>query len=1523
MRDFKKVRIQLASPEKIRDWSYGEVEKPETINYRTLKPERDGLFDERIFGPEKDYECACGKYKRQRYEGKVCERCGVEVTKAVVRRYRMGHIELATPAAHIWYVKDIPSKIGTLLDLSAAQLEQVLYFAKFIVTNPRDALKDGRPLKRGELLSDEEHRELRVGKQETYSLSVGTPAEVRDGEFVTRGQKLGGNTAAKMDGLAQYRFPRRATLEYTEEGTAKFTLPKTATLEKEIARAGEELCDGAEDHMILATRDAVVNVIELGEGVTKGGVVIELLDSDDNSLLERLFVPVGFEVLVGSGESVETDAELARGTGDLIRMPRGGSAKGIASKKRGANLDVTLTLNWKRVEEIEMNPTMHVLIPDGGQFSGGDRLIGAIDPSQEVMADADGIMNLHEPASIVVSRAKVYTYNDEPIVVNGDRVRPGDDLADDGKLKSEIHGRIEIDLVRRQVRVIEAYDFEAKMGAEAIKELLEGIELETLEAELVEEMANPSRHKRAKARKRLEVVRAFRKSGNHPAWMILESVPVMPPNLRPMVQVEGGRFATSDLNDLYRRLINRNNRLKKLMTTGAPEMIIRNEKRMLQEAVDALIDNGRRGTPVTHPGSDRALRSLTDLLGGKQGRFRQNLLGKRVDYSGRSVIVVGPQLKLHQCGVPKRMALELFKPFLFKVLEEKGVVTNIKQARKLLERYRDTRDEIWDALEEVIQDKVVLLNRAPTLHRLGIQAFTPVLVEGQAIQLHPLVCEAFNADFDGDQMAIHVPLSAFAQAEARIQMLASHNLLSPASGEPNVKPAKDIILGIYTLTLPRTSKHGAGSKFKTPQDALKALEAKKIDTNAKIVVDGRDTTAGALKYHFSNPDEAFKAVSSGRIDMQDTATIRIPTAVGVKTLETTPGRAYFHRVITETLTEDGTVLDREFVNLNVPYEKNALRDLVMDVFRYLGLEKTAKLLDALKDSGFKLASINGVTVGIDDAMIPVEKVALLAEADIELTKIQEDFAFGMTTDRERFLQVTKLWTDITERVTDAAYENFENNFPLNPFYIMSTSGARGNKQQLRQLMGMRGLMQKPNGDVMEIPIKANFREGLNVLEYFISTHGARKGGADTALRTADSGYLTRKLHDVAHEVVIRQTDCGTSDYLNVYFKEDGKTRKVSDLESALYGRVLAQEVNVKGLKLEADTAIGLDEMRAILKVRNDIHDIAVRSPLTCRTPSGVCQKCYGHDLSQAKMVSKGETVGVIAAQSIGEPGTQLTMRTFHTGGVAGAQDITLGLPRVVELFEARKPKTKAILSDLDGVLHIEEEDNDKITLTVSEGEFSKKYKADRSFRMIVKEGERVVAGQPLTRGAINPEDLLESKGPEAAQRYLVEGIQQVYRAQGVKVHDKHIEVIVRQMFKYVEITEGNDSDYLEGQIMDRFDVEREGERIEALGKTPASWKPKLMGITKSALSTKSWLSAASFQHTTHVLTEASIAGKVDDLIGLKENVILGKLIPAGTGLDFVKDTQIVDERLKERVLEGDARGERARLIANQQQPAGD
>jgi DNA-directed RNA polymerase subunit beta' len=1532
MRDFKKVRIQLASPQKIRDWSFGEVEKPETINYRTLKPERDGLFDERIFGPEKDYECACGKYKRQRYEGKVCERCGVEVTKSVVRRYRMGHIELATAAAHIWYVKDIPSKIGTLLDLSAGQLEQVLYFGKYIVTDPKNAMKEGRPLKRGELLSDEEFRELRIGKQETYTLPVGTQAEIRDGEFVTKAQKLGGNVAAKMDGLAQYRFPRKATLEYFEEGAAKFLLPKGSVIDKDSLRAGEEITDGLEDHVLLASREGAIQLIELGEGSAKGGVILEVRDPDDNDVLERIFVPVGFEVLVGHGELVETDAEVARSTGDLIRMPRAAAAKSISTKKRGSSVEVTVELEWKRLEDMPINPTMHLLVGDGSQFSAGDKIIGAIDPSQEVIAEAEGTIQLQEPASIVVSRAKVYTYNDEPIVVNGDRVAPGDDLADGGKLKSEINGRVEIDLVRKQVRVIEAYDFEAKMGAEAVRELLEDLKLDELETELADEMSNPSRHKRAKARKRLEVVRSFAKSGNRPEWMIMDAVPVMPPNLRPMVQVDGGRFATSDLNDLYRRLINRNNRLKKLMNQGAPEMIIRNEKRMLQEAVDALIDNGRRGTPVTHPGSDRALRSLTDLLGGKQGRFRQNLLGKRVDYSGRSVIVVGPQLKLHQCGVPKRMALELFKPFLFKVLEEKGVVTNIKQARKLLERYRDTRDEIWDALEEVIQDKVVLLNRAPTLHRLGIQAFSPVLVEGQAIQLHPLVCEAFNADFDGDQMAIHVPLSAYAQAEARIQMLSAHNLLSPANGAPNVKPAKDVILGIYTLTLPRPSKKG-GKTYKSREDVTKALDKGEIDINSKIKLledkVERETTPGALKYHYSSPDEATLAVQAGLIDMQDTVTIRVDTVEGVKTLETTPGRVVFYRMVREALEEDGTKLPRDFVSFNTSYEKNALNDLVTDVFRFLGIEKCAKLLDALKDYGFRLSTTTGVTVGIDDAIIPLEKQAYLKEADGKLAEIKEAFDFGMSTEQERFAQVVQLWTETTERITDAAFDNFAKNYPLNPFYVMSLSGARGNKQQIRQLTGMRGLMQKPNGDTIEIPVKSNFREGLNVLEYFTSTHGARKGGADTALRTADSGYLTRKLHDVAHEMVIREHDCGTSDYLTVHMSEDGKARKKADLEQSLYGRTLAVEIDVatadkKRFKMAAGSVVGLDEIKEILKHQNAIDEIAVRSPLTCRTPAGVCQTCYGYDLSRAAAVSLGEAVGVIAAESIGEPGTQLTMRTFHTGGVAGAQDITLGLPRVVELFEARKPKTKAILSDLDGTVSIEE-DEEKYQVTVSEGEFAKKYKVDKSYRLVVREGDKVEAGERLTRGAINPHDLLESRGPEAAQRYLVEGIQEVYRSQGVRVHDKHIETIVRQMFKYVEITEGNDSPMLEGQVLERYDVERDNEKLEAEGKNPAGWKPVLLGITKSALSTKSWLSAASFQHTTHVLTEASIAGKVDDLIGLKENVILGKLIPAGTGLDNVRATQVLDDRLRNKVAEGDLKPDRPRVGAPGAQPivAGD
>lgn len=1510
MKDFNKVRIAIASPEKIREWSFGEVEKPETINYRTLKPEREGLFDERIFGPQKDYECACGKYKRQRYEGKVCERCGVEVTSSKVRRYRMGHIDLATPAAHIWYVKDTPSKIGTLLDLSAGQLEKVLYFSSFLVTDPRNAQKDGRPLKRGELLSDDEYRELRFGRQETYSIPNGTDAEIRDGEYVTRGQILGGNVVSKMDGLAQYRFPRRAIIAYSEEVEATLPVPAEALVEQDTFRAGEILAELESDVTITAPVDGTVVLHEMGEA----SVMVELREGVDEEgtpsgeVLARVYIPHGMNVQVVHGEIVEAGAALAdAASGTRLRVSRDSRLSGVTfPKKKG---DVQVTAHWTRRAEYPINPTMHVLIGDGSEVKRGQKVVGAIDKEEEIVADADGTITLHNPASIIVSKAKVYAYNDEPLVVNGDRVEPGDELADGGDLRSEISGRIEIDLVRKQVRVIESYDFDAKMGAEAVKELLDDLDLDQLEVELNEMMKDSSRHKRAKARKRLEVTRAFKRSGNHPSWMILNTVPVMPPDLRPMVQVDGGRFATSDLNDLYRRLINRNNRLKKLMSQGAPDMIIRNEKRMLQEAVDALIDNGRRGSPVTNPGSDRSLRSLTDLLGGKQGRFRQNLLGKRVDYSGRSVIVVGPQLKLHQCGVPKRMALELFKPFLFKVLEEKGEVTNIKQARKMLERYRDTRDSVWDALEEVIEDKVVLLNRAPTLHRLGIQAFEPVLVEGQSIQLHPLVCEAFNADFDGDQMAIHVPLSAQAQAEARIQMLSAHNLLSPANGEPNVKPSRDIILGIFTLTLLRKDNLGAGSEFADEQAALAALDGGKVALNSPIVVAGQETSPGRLKYIFSNPDEAVMAVERGEIDHQDYVRIRLN---GV-TYDTSAGRVMFRRIVQEALGMQAHLVDT-LVNLETAYEKDHLKDMVMACFKHLGIEATAGLLDGLKDAGFKLSTTSGITIGIDDIVIPPAKTEILAEADAKVAEIEQNFEFGFMTEEERYKQVVQLWNDTKDEVKNAMFDNFGKNYPFNPLWIMSLSGARGNAQQITQLAGMRGLMARPDGSTIEVPIRASFREGLSVLEYFISTHGARKGGADTALRTADSGYLTRKLVDVAHEVVVRDVDCGTTDYtvmpLGATDERTGewRTRKSSEIETSIYGRTLSDAVEVDGRTIEAGEMLSLEDVKAITKSAKALQSVFIRTPLNCRVKSGVCQKCYGYDLSQAKPVSMGEAVGVVAAESIGEPGTQLTMRTFHTGGVAGSGggDITMGLPRVIELFEARKPKTSAAVADRDGTVRIEEdEERYLVRIEADDDQYSSKtaMKISKGLRMIVKDGDRVEAGQPLTRGAINPHDLLLYKDTDAAQRYLVEEVQRVYRSQGVKVHDKHIEVIVRQMLRWVEITDGGDTELLEGQTVERWEVDQANDLLEE-GQTPSSWKPVLLGITKSSLTTKSWLSAASFQHTTHVLTEASMKGQVDDLIGLKENVILGKLIPAGTGLQTVRDMQVADERTLEKYGEG-------------------
>jgi DNA-directed RNA polymerase subunit beta' len=1494
IREFNRVQIGIASPERIRGWSYGEITKPETINYRTLKPERDGLFDERVFGPEKDWECACGKYRGQRFAGKVCERCGVEVTKATVRRYRMGHIELATPCAHIWYVKDIPSKVGSLLNLSTSQLEQVLYFAKYIVTEPMGAQMGGRPLRRGDLLTDDEYRQLRYGQQETYSLPNGEEALVGDGELVETGQALGKGVKSKLNGIAQYRFPRRVTFDYRESRDVQINVPKGDWVEEERYTGGQPLVELSEDLVVTSAYEGVAELLPIGAD----GGIINIRNVDEDVIEATYLVLTGVEIVVGDGEFVEEGAELAKApSGATLTLPKDATGTVRASKAKNKRVTVTIQVDWARREVHEINPTMHVLVGDGADVVAGEKVVGAIDAAQEIVAAADATVHLAEPASIIVSRARVYPYEDEPIVVNGDRVVPGDDLADEGRLKSDIPGRIEIDLVRRQVRIIESYDFEAKMGAEAVQELLMSLDLEVLEAELVVEMESPSRHKRAKARKRLEIVRNFLYSGNSPEWMILEAVPIMPPALRPMVQVEGGRFATSDLNDLYRRLINRNNRLKKLMAQGAPEMIVRNEKRMLQEAVDALIDNGRRGSAVVHPGSDRPLRSLTDLLGGKQGRFRQNLLGKRVDYSGRSVIVVGPQLKLHQCGVPKRMALELFKPFLFKKLEERGIVSNIKSARKLLDRYRDTRDEIWDALEEVIQDRVVLLNRAPTLHRLGIQAFEPVLVEGQAIQLHPLVCEAFNADFDGDQMAIHVPLSVYAQAESRLQMLSSHNLLSPAHGNPNVQASRDIILGLFVLTQVHTGRKGVGNSYKDRDAAFAAHAAGKLDLNSAITVAGVDTSIGRLRYRFSSVDEALLAVEQSEIDMQDVVQVKI----GDELIETSPGRMYFVRLVEETVAEDGIEVPPSMIRYDTAYERSALRDLVVDSFKLLGIDRTAKLLDALKQSGFELSTVSGITIGIDDVVIPPQKQELLADAQGKLEKINAAFDRGFVTDQERKQQVVRLWNDTTELVKQAVFDNFSENYPFNPLFVMAQSGARGNPQQIRQLAGMRGLMAKPSGETIELPIRANFREGLDVLEYFISTHGARKGGADTALRTADSGYLTRKLVDVAHELVVREDDCETAEFVDIsLYQPDGRVRPKSQLEMALYGRHLALDLELGDVEYEAGSVMmkaDLDIIYAQLDQHPEVREIHVRSPLTCQTRIGVCRNCYGLDMSTMRAVSLGESVGVIAAESIGEPGTQLTMRTFHTGGIATGADITQGLPRVIELVEARKPKVKAVISDLDGVVSIEEDDDRfRVTVTSEDGDFSKTYRIDKNVRLLVREGAKVEAGDQLTRGAINPHDLLESRGADAVQAYLVDEIQRVYRSQGVPVHDKHIEVIVRQMLKYVEILEAGDSDFLEGQTVERFDIEEVNNRLLDEGKTPSTWKPVLLGITKASLSTKSWLSAASFQHTTHVLTEAAVAGKADDLIGLKENVILGRLIPAGTGLEAIRSVRVADDR---------------------------
>ena len=1165
LQNFNKLKIGLASDEKVREWSHGEVKKPETINYRTLKPEKDGLFCERIFGPTKDWECHCGKYKRVRYKGIVCDRCGVEVTKAKVRRERMGHIELAAPVAHIWYFKGIPSRIGLMLDISPRSLEKVIYFASYLVID-----KGSTGLIKGQVLSEKEYHEA----EEKY-----------------------------------------------------------------------------------------------GKG-----------------------------------------------------------------------------------------------------------------------------------------------------------------------------------------------SFKAQMGAEAVGKLLEEIDLEKLATKLKKELEKASEQKKAKLVKRLDTVESFRLSGNRPEWMVMNVVPVIPPDLRPMVQLDGGRFATSDLNDLYRRVINRNNRLKRLLELGAPEIIVRNEKRMLQESVDALIDNGRRGRPVTGAGN-RALKSLSDLLKGKQGRFRQNLLGKRVDYSGRSVIVVGPELKIYQCGVPKEMAVELFKPFVMKELVGRGIAHNIKNAKRMVERLKP---EVWDILEDVIKDHPVLLNRAPTLHRLGIQAFEPVLVEGRAIKLHPLVCTAFNADFDGDQMAIHLPLSPEAQAEARYLMLSVNNLLKPQDGKPVTVPTQDMILGAYYLTMIIEGEKGEGNYYSSKEEAVIAYENKELGMHAKIHVRMYREIDGEVKS---------------------------------KTVETTVGRLIYN----EGIPQDLGFVDRENPEtafepeLNFTVSKKNLGKIIEKCINKHGLSEAAVLLDYIKATGFKYSTTGAITVSVDDVKVPPAKKDILAAANEEVNNVLKQYKRGLITEDERYQSVINIWEKATDKVTDAMKDNFDD---LNPVYMMSQSGARGNINQLRQIAGMRGLMASTTGKTVEIPITSSFREGLDALEYFISAHGARKGLADTALRTADSGYLTRRLVDVSQDIIIREKDCGTTEGIEIFDIKDGN-QIIEGLHERLVGRYPLKDIKdptTKELIVDKDTMI--TDAIAEKIVAAGIDTVQVRSVIGCRTKHGVCSKCYGMGLATRQEVNIGEAVGIIAAQSIGEPGTQLTMRTIHSGGVAGVADITQGLPRVEELFEARKPKGLAIISEIDGKVSIAD-DKKKKEVTVQSKDDAKTYTIPFGAKLKVKDGDKISAGKPITEGSINPNEILAINGTEGVYEYLVQEVQKVYRNQGVDINDKHIEVIARQMLKKVRVEDNGDTSMFAGSLVDVHDFEDENEKVVAEGGRPATCKRVLLGITKASLATESFLSAASFQETTRVLTEAAVKGKTDELIGLKENVIIGKLIPAGTGMKQYRNVHISTEQVEE------------------------
>ena len=1407
------MQITLASPEKIRDWSYGEVLKPETINYRTLKPEKDGLFCEKIFGPQKDFECACGKFKRVRYKGVICDKCGVEVTRSKVRRERMGHVELAAPVSHIWFVKGTPGRIALLLDLSPRKLEKVIYFAQYIIThvNEEEKAKAVEYLRMDSEDAIEDFREKSLETQEKLS-------QARERLFAETDLRAEADTAEVQERI-------RAIVKGLRDDAA--------SLREVIAEF-----DGKKARRNLKLGDDVF--------AKRGDPIISEVMNDDLDV--QLASTIAKHRAIG-------DEEIAQITA-LAAAEKSQVAENVAEQEERLREQLE-NVEQRAQEELE----------------------------QRIREDLDPLVD------------PVTTGNFDAAILPEQRAE---------------------ELMERYPGVVRC-----EMGAEAILSLVSRMDLDATAEELKVEVQTKAGQRRKKAMKRLKVVDGLRKSTNSPQWMFFRALPVLPPDLRPMVQLDGGRFATSDLNDLYRRVINRNNRLKRLIELGAPEIIIRNEKRMLQEAVDSLIDNGRRGRPVTGSGSHR-LKSLSDMLKGKQGRFRQNLLGKRVDYAGRSVIVVGPELKLHQCGLPRRMALELFKPFLMYALVKEEKAANIKSAKRMVER---AHDDVWEVLESVVKQRPVLLNRAPTLHRLGIQAFEPVLVDGSAIQIHPLVCSAFNADFDGDQMAVHVPLSHESVTEARQVMLSTKNLLLPSNGEPVVAPTLDMVIGCYYLTLePEAAPGGAANGARGGGSSDSARSFPSFDD---------------VRLHYD----------LHAVGLHERILVRDDVRTNGELVETTTGRVIFDSVIPNKI---------PFEAINHELAKKSLKELITMCHRLLGPEETALMADRIKSIGFRYATQSGTTMAIDELRAPDAKTGFIQDAEKQVEAIRDDYGLGLMTEEERYAATVNVWQAVTQQVKDKVDEQLNEPGSLR---LMVTSGAKGNLAQVTQMAGLRGLMSDPSGRIIELPIRSSFREGLSVLEYFISTHGARKGLADTALRTADSGYLTRRLIDVSQDVIIRVEDCVDQGEMipgiTIEDRDEDNERVITKFRESVMGRYTAAPVldpDDPGTELLGANEL-LDEPTVEdFVMKHNVKSFHVRSPMICREQSGLCRRCYGQSLATGELVELGAAVGIIAAQSIGEPGTQLTMRTFHTGGIAGVSDITSGLPRVVELFEARSPKGQAVIAEIDGrvevltdgelrrlrltseEVHRDEyqlppktrvlvKDNEEVEaghqlarlpqsgdedeepearrirarvggrvsrkrgsrlLTISyETSDTREYELPATARLTVAEGDEVEAGEPLTDGPLDPQDMLRILGEGAVHRYLVTEVQDVYRSQGVDIHDKHIEVIVRQMLRKVEIDDPGESDeWLAGDYIDRHRYEQRNRALAAENKQQASAKPVLLGVTKASLQQDSWLSAASFQETTRVLTEAAITGQIDQLKGLKENVIIGKMIPARAQIEL-------------------------------------